>query len=68
MDVALWDNKDGRDQYENDGMVTQDVPYKMKQEQPDLRGPIIGNFKYPDGPVTAMKDPAADVDDTDIPF
>lgn len=67
MDVALWENKDGRDQYGNDGMITQDVPMDAKKADPDLKGPILGNFKYPDAPQGSAAAPAAN-DDDDIPF
>ena len=43
LDLALFENRDGPDQYGNDGFVTQSVS-KDARERGD-RGPIIGNWK-----------------------
>ena len=44
MDLTLMDNRDGPDQYSNDGFIVQDVG-KEKREA-GIKGPIIGNWKY----------------------
>jgi len=44
MDLTLMDNRDGTDQYGNDGFIVQDVG-KEKRET-GIKGPIIGNWKY----------------------
>ncbi len=44
MDLTLMDNRDGTDQYGNDGFIVQDVG-KEKREA-GIKGPIIGNWKH----------------------
>lgn len=44
LDIALIENKDGADQYGNDGFVVQSVS-KAAREAGE-RGPIIGNWRY----------------------
>jgi hypothetical protein len=44
MDLTLMDNRDGTDQYGNDGFIIQDVG-KEKREA-GIKGPIIGNWKH----------------------
>lgn len=45
--LTLFENKNGRDQYGNDGFVSQDLgkDRRMKGE----KGPILGNFKHVGG-------------------
>jgi len=43
-DLTLMDNRDGTDQYGNDGFVVQDVG-KERREAGE-KGPIVGNWKY----------------------
>ena len=43
LDLVLFDNKGGVDQYGNHGFVTQDIG-KQRREAGE-RGPIIGNWK-----------------------
>jgi len=43
LDLVLWENRDGADQYGNDGFVTQDIG-KARREAGE-KGPIIGNWK-----------------------
>lgn len=75
MDLTLMDNRDGTDQYGNDGFIVQDVG-KERREAGE-KGPIIGNWKHigqrpatqnaaPPPSKTATAD-ALDEDD-DIPF
>jgi hypothetical protein len=47
MDVTLMDNRDGPDQYGNDGFATLDLG-KERRLAGD-RGPILGNWKDLDG-------------------
>jgi hypothetical protein len=42
-DFVLFENKDGTDQYGNDGFVTQDIGKERRLA--GERGPIIGNWK-----------------------
>jgi len=83
MDVTLMDNKDGRDQYDNDGFATLDLG-KARREAGE-RGPILGNWKDLDGgnprggrdvpasearrkTETRQQTPPDDEEETDIPF
>ena len=43
LNITLLDNKEGRDQFGNDGMVVQDIG-KERREAGE-RGPILGNWK-----------------------
>lgn len=43
MDLVLWENKAGEDQYGNHGFVTQDLG-KARREAGE-RGAILGNWK-----------------------
>ena len=43
MDLTLMDNRDGPDQWGNDGFIVQDVG-KQRREAGE-KGPIIGNWK-----------------------
>lgn len=71
LNVTLKDNKDGKDQYGNDGFVSQDVSAEARQA--GERGPIIGNWKHLGGkpkpanapasrPASPAKRPPADPD------
>jgi hypothetical protein len=83
IDITLMDNRDGRDQYDNDGFVVQDLGKDRRLA--GEKGPILGNWKDLDGGNqrqgrdvsaqeatrrTAPAAPAApeDEDDSDIPF
>lgn len=48
LDIVLWENKDGPDQYSNDGFITQDIG-KERREAGE-KGSIIGNWKQKDKP------------------
>ena len=43
LDMVLFDNKEGKDQYGNDGFVVQSVSKEARQN--GVKGPIIGNWK-----------------------
>jgi len=73
LDLFLFANKDGKDQYGNDGMVFQTVPKAARDM--GIKGPILGNFKHVEkaGPSTgeaAPKPPNRPVGDEfdDVPF
>lgn len=57
LNVTLKDNRDGTDQYGNDGFVTQDVSQEARQA--GEKGPIIGNWKHVGGKskAPARRDP-----------
>ena len=74
MDLTLMDNRDGTDQYGNDGFIVQDVG-KERREAGE-KGPIVGNWKHigqrqatqntaPPPRMTAMEDA---LDQDDVPF
>jgi len=77
LDMVLFDNKDGKDQYGNDGFVVQSVSKEARQQ--GVKGPIIGNWKRvgEDAPKPKASTPAPaskaatekqDDPDSDIPF
>jgi hypothetical protein len=73
MTLSLKKNKDGKDQYDNDGFIVQVIPKDKREE--GLRGPIVGNYKeYLDDYIApakaaAFKKPEQVEDkDDDLPF
>ena len=72
VSLVLFENKEGRDQYGNDGFVTQDIGKDRRLA--GERGPIIGNWKEMGDakPVQAAQpaqaQSAVDADGDDIPF
>ena len=83
IDITLMDNRDGRDQYDNDGFVVQDLGKDRRLA--GEKGPILGNWKDLDGgnqrpgrdvsaqeatrrTARAAAVAPADDDDSDIPF
>ena len=77
-DLTLMDNKDGTDQYGNDGFIVQDVG-KERREAGE-KGPIIGNWKEvgqkrqgehssrPKSAPSQQRRPQSDEPDEIIPF
>lgn len=73
-DLVLKDNKDGTDQYGNDGFIVQSVSKEARARQE--RGPIVGNWKHigtktPPAATPAPTTPPSatpTLDDSDIPF
>ena len=74
LDVTLMENKDGADQYGNDGFIVQDIGKEAREA--GQKGPIIGNWRHlqkrtADKPAPVAKKPAPKDDDVapdDIPF
>jgi hypothetical protein len=69
VSLVLFENKEGRDQYGNDGFVTQDIGKDRRLA--GERGPIIGNWKEMGDAKpaqTTQTPPITDADDDDIPF
>jgi hypothetical protein len=72
-DLVLIPNKDGVDQYGNDGFVSQGVSKEAREK--GIKGSIVGNYrkinkggKDPGAPPKAEKpEPAFDAED-DVPF
>jgi hypothetical protein len=44
LDLFLFQNRDGKDKYGNDGMVFQTVSKEAREMS--IKGPILGNFKF----------------------
>lgn len=72
LDLVLFENKNGPDQYGNDGFVTQDIGKERRQA--GERGEILGNWKdleqsrdVPAGRYESAKDLTGD-EGEDIPF
>ena len=42
--VVLFENKDGKGQYGDDGLVVQSVSKEAREN--GVRGPIVGNWRY----------------------
>lgn len=79
LDLRLVENKDGPDQYGNDGFVAIDLP-KEKREAGE-KGEIVGNWKEigkpapkpqprtaPQRPAPKPADPELDPESEEIPF
>lgn len=74
LDVTLMENKDGPDQYGNDGFIVQDIGKEAREA--GQKGQIIGNWRHlqkrtaekpaPVAKKTAPKDDG--LDDSEIPF
>jgi hypothetical protein len=63
MDVTLMANRDGRDKFDNDGFVVQDLGKDRRLA--GERGPILGNWKDLDGGnQPARRNPMGGVDRT----
>ena len=57
LDIMMHDNKDGRNDYGDDGFITQSVSKEAKQQ--GIKGPIIGNWRKLDPrPGTRTEKPA----------
>jgi len=75
LDITLLDNRDGADQYGNDGMIVQDIGQARREA--GEKGAILGNWKWlkaNNGQAATKKEepkpdpePQEDPDD-DIPF
>jgi len=53
LDLCLLENRDGTDQYGNDGMVIQEISKEARES--GRKGPIIGNYRV----IHAATKPAA---------
>lgn len=57
LDAVLFENRDGPDQFGNDGFIAQDVT--KEEREAGTKGAIIGNFKIIGGkPTTKPSAPA----------
>jgi hypothetical protein len=69
LSLTLLENRDGQDQYGNDGFIVQDIGKERRLA--GEKGPIIGNWKHIKQAQSAKPQPAAKTqpeDDGDVPF
>lgn len=70
LDITLVENKTGRDEFGNDGFISQSVSKEAREK--GEKGPIIGNWKRAKEKVATTPAPAASNDgqpvDDDVPF
>jgi hypothetical protein len=71
VDMLLMENKDGPDQYGNDGFVTQGI--SKERREAGERGPIIGNWRRinsanAQAPKPKAKADAYEAPSDDVPF
>ena len=65
--VVLFENKDGKGQYGDDGFVVQSVSKEAREA--GVRGPICGNWRYiGQGATGANSKPKQEVEDDSVPF
>lgn len=61
-DITLMDNRDGRDQYDNDGFVVQDLGKERRLA--GEKGPILGNWKNLESAPSQGRNPMGGTDRT----
>ncbi len=71
LDATLLENRDGVDQYGNDGMIVQDV--KKEEREAGVKGAILGNFrimgtKQPEARPARREPSPPPADNSDAPF
>lgn len=76
LGIVFFENKDGPDQYGNDGFVRQEI--SQERREAGERGPIIGNWKHlkktttpagkPQGPADRYQGRTHDDTGEEIPF
>jgi hypothetical protein len=72
VDLVMFENRDGEDQYGNLGFVTQDIGKDRRLA--GEKGPILGNWKEIGTPKQPDSNPGSDIpktdgnDDDSIPF
>ena len=76
LNLVIWENRDGEDQYGNHYRVDQDLPKEMRDA--GKKGAILGNGKNfgepkpaprpQSRPVAPPSDPDLDADEGQIPF
>jgi hypothetical protein len=64
IELVFFENRDGTDQYGNDGFVSQSIA-KSRRDNGE-RGPILGNWK--ESAQSAQSRPVQDQGGDDIPF
>ena len=67
LSVVLFENRDGKGQYGDDGFAVQGVSKEARES--GTRGPIVGNWRYiSQGATGATSKPKQEVEDDSVPF
>jgi hypothetical protein len=66
MSLVLHENREGKDQYGNDGFVTQDIGKERRLS--GERGPILGNYKVIARAAEGEKPEGKEEEQGEIPF
>ena len=67
LSVVLFENRDGKGQYGDDGYAVQGVSKESREA--GVRGPIVGNWRYiGQGATVATSKPKQEVEDDSVPF
>jgi len=67
LSVVLFENKDGKGQYGDDGFAVQGVSKESRES--GTRGPIVGNWRYiGQGATGGNNKPKQEVEDDNVPF
>ena len=67
LSVVLFENRDGKGQYGDDGYAVQGVSKESRES--GTRGPIVGNWPFiGQGATKAATKPQSEVEDDSVPF
>ena len=67
LSVVLFENRDGKGQYGDDGYAVQGVSKESREA--GVRGPIVGNWRYiGQGATVTTSKPKQEVEDDSVPF
>ncbi len=67
LSVVLFENRDGKGQYGDDGYAVQGVSKESREA--GTRGPIVGNWRFVgQGATSGNNKPKQEVEDDSVPF
>jgi hypothetical protein len=67
LSVVLFENRDGKGQYGDDGYAVQGVSKESREA--GVRGPIVGNWRFiGQGATSGNNKPKQEVEDDSVPF
>jgi hypothetical protein len=67
LSVVLFENRDGKGQYGDDGYAVQGVSKEAREA--GTRGPIVGNWRFVgQGATSGNNKPKQEVEDDSVPF
>jgi hypothetical protein len=67
LSVVLFENRDGKGQYGDDGYAVQGVSKESREA--GVRGPIVGNWRFVgQGATSGNNKPKQEVEDDSVPF